>query len=557
MVTLFAPAPAGGVNVGLSSDNPALVEFPSPIINIPAGQQSLAFTMVTHGVGTPTVVQITATVEGVGQTQVLTLNPATVLDVSVAPTTINGGETSTGIVRLDGEAVAGVQVTLSQTGLHVSIPTFVNFNAGDVQGTFTIMAPPVTAADQTTTITGTLGVSAAATTLVIESNNISAMNLTSTNVLGGTVIDGSITLVRPAAASGFTIPFATDSPALVQFVPTSVTIPPGATSATFQIRTVGMSTTQNATVSCDKDGYNRAIRVITVRALEFGISFAPSTVKGGSPVVATVTLGNGDVAPFGGITMQVSSSAPLTANGPTSITIPAGAGSVTFGITTTVIANDANVVFTAGTVGGVQRTGTLLVKGIALSALSISPTSVLGGISATGTLTLDQNAPTGGFTVNLASSNPGIATVPATVTVPAGQKVVSFVVSTLAVATSQNITITATRGTFVQSASLSVNPSSVQSITFNPATVLGLQSTTATVTLNALAPAGGLTVSLAANRPEFVGFPSSVVVPAGTNSVTFTVTTTQVTRSVGVIFTATSIGNVTATGTLFIDPSTD
>jgi hypothetical protein len=54
----------------------------------------------------------------------------------------------------------------------------------------------------------------------------------------------------------------------------------------------------------------------------------------------------------------------------------------------------------------------------ALNALAVSPATVIGGQSATGTLTLSAAAPTGGAAVGLASANPA-ATVPNSVTVPA------------------------------------------------------------------------------------------------------------------------------------------
>src|SRR5206468_6252677 len=54
------------------------------------------------------------------------------------------------------------------------------------------------------------------------------------------------------------------------------------------------------------------------------------------------------------------------------------------------------------------------------SALTLSPSSVTGGSSSTGTATLSAPAPSGGTVVSLSSTNPGVASVPASVTVPAG-----------------------------------------------------------------------------------------------------------------------------------------
>src|SRR5439155_9995714 len=60
-----------------------------------------------------------------------------------------------------------------------------------------------------------------------------------------------------------------------------------------------------------------------------------------------------------------------------------------------------------------------------LSAVSVSPPSVVGPASSTGTVTLTAAAPAGGTLVTLASSN-AAATVPASVTVAAGATSATF-----------------------------------------------------------------------------------------------------------------------------------
>lgn len=79
-----------------------------------------------------------------------------------------------------------------------------------------------------------------------------------------------------------------------------------------------------------------------------------------------------------------------------------------------------------------------------LSTCSISPSTVQGGNSATGTVTLTANAPTGGAVVRLRSSD-NRATVPATVTVTAGTNSATFTVTTQSVPRNRTVEITATR----------------------------------------------------------------------------------------------------------------
>lgn len=83
---------------------------------------------------------------------------------------------------------------------------------------------------------------------------------------------------------------------------------------------------------------------------------------------------------------------------------------------------------------------------VSLSSLTVSPTDVVGGDPATGTVTLSSAAPTGGFVIDLSSDNTAAATVPPSVTVPAGSTSATFTVSTKAVTNAQSAVIIGTVG---------------------------------------------------------------------------------------------------------------
>lgn len=91
----------------------------------------------------------------------------------------------------------------------------------------------------------------------------------------------------------------------------------------------------------------------------------------------------------------------------------------------------------------------------ALSSLTVSPASVKGGVSATATVTLTAPAPTGGIVVSLAS-NGSAASVPSTVTVPAGQTSAGFTITTQRVKKTTTVTLTAAYNSVTRNASLSV-----------------------------------------------------------------------------------------------------
>ena len=93
-----------------------------------------------------------------------------------------------------------------------------------------------------------------------------------------------------------------------------------------------------------------------------------------------------------------------------------------------------------------------------LSSVSLSPSSVTGGTSSTGTITLTAAAPTGGAVVGLASSHTSTVTVPTSITVPAGATSAKFTAATSAVGASTMVTVSATYNGVAKSAVLTVNP---------------------------------------------------------------------------------------------------
>lgn len=97
---------------------------------------------------------------------------------------------------------------------------------------------------------------------------------------------------------------------------------------------------------------------------------------------------------------------------------------------------------------------------VAVASLTLSQTTVVGGNTIPGTVSLSAAAPSGGFVVSLSSSNPGLAQVAPSVTVPAGQTSAGFSVSTVQVDDTRSATITGTGGGASRSATLTVVPQS-------------------------------------------------------------------------------------------------
>jgi len=94
---------------------------------------------------------------------------------------------------------------------------------------------------------------------------------------------------------------------------------------------------------------------------------------------------------------------------------------------------------------------------VTLSSITLNPTSVTGGASSTGTVTLSGAAPGGGAAVYL-SSSASATTVPSSVAVAAGATSATFTVNTSAVTASTPVTITASYAGSTKTATLNEAP---------------------------------------------------------------------------------------------------
>ncbi len=287
------------------------------------------------------------------------------------------------------------------------------------------------------------------------------------------------------------------------------------------------------------------------------VTLSPTSVTGGQSASGTVTLSAS--APSGGQSVSLASSNGAVASVPPSVTVPGGSTSTTFTVSTTSVTQTSSVTITA-TANGVSRSAVLTVAPAAsssptLTSLSLNPDTVVEGSNSTGTVTLSAAAPTGGVVVSLTSGNVSAATVPASVTVPAGATSESFtVVSGTTTSTSSSV-ITASAGGVERTALFTVtsaNPT-LSNLTISPLSVTGGSSATGTVTLTAPATGSGITVSLSSDDPAIASVPASVTVAPGDSTASFTVTTFSVTTSQSTVIRA-SHGTASRAFTLSVTP---
>lgn len=151
------------------------------------------------------------------------------------------------------------------------------------------------------------------------------------------------------------------------------------------------------------------------------LSVDPYHVRDGAPSQGTVTLAFPDPAPT---TVLLFSSDPAAATVPASAAVPAGATGVTFPIATDAAAPPTIVQITAA-VQNVPRTANLSFNaatpaGPSLAAVSVTPSTLTGGSSSTGTVTF--TGATDGAVVDLASGNPAVLQVPEGAVVNGGRR---------------------------------------------------------------------------------------------------------------------------------------
>jgi len=279
------------------------------------------------------------------------------------------------------------------------------------------------------------------------------------------------------------------------------------------------------------------------------IAVSPTAVIGGTGATGTVTLAA--PAPWTGLLVPLSVDSS-SATVPTTVTVAGGASTATFPVTTVGVASQSTVVVKAGAGTG-QMAATLTINPAELTALTLDPSSVGGGETATGTVTLSGPAGPSGTTVSLVSSSPS-ATVPSTAIVPAGQSSGTFTIATKPVATSGTATITATLGGKSLTKTLTIGTASLALVSANPSSVTGGTSSTGMVNLSAKVFSGSFIVTLSSSDTS-VSVPKSVTVPAGSDSASFVIATKAVSTQKTVTLTAKN-GTTSKTVTIAVGPPT-
>ena len=162
---------------------------------------------------------------------------------------------------------------------------------------------------------------------------------------------------------------------------------------------------------------------------------------------------------------------------------------------------------------------------------------------------LSGAAPAAGAVINLTSSNPAAAPVPASVNMPGNTAWMQFQIQAGQVTSTTPVTLTATLNSGQATLQFNVLPPSLKSITMNASTISGGAQVGAIAMLNGQAPAGGAVVDFSSDSPSAMP-PALATIPAGDSSVSISIPTNQVAAS--------TVANISATwnGTTVQSPLT-
>jgi hypothetical protein len=474
--------------------------------------------------------------------------PGTSVDLTV------NGDTSAGTGFFDpGAGFTGrLTASFSGTGVTVSKVTFVS--ASKITVTAEIGASASGAYDLT--VTNPDGQTKSfASALTVNAIGVKSVTLAST-IASGSSATGTVTLSGKAPTGGTAVTLSSSNTVLT--VPASVTVAAGADSATFTATAGSVTSDTGVTVTATTNGASASAMTQVVNLKLTGLTVTPIAVAGGSATGAKATLTLNAPAGAGGTTVALVSNKPTLATVPASVIVPSGSTTVDFKISTPASVTTASNAKITATLGTSTTSVNLRITSPNVSSLVLSPTSLTGGSSAlaTGTVTLDAPAPTGGSVVAISTASAALTELStASLTIPAGSISGTFTVrAKTPVASSTRVNITATL-TVSKTTQLIINPPRLVNFRLNKTSVVGGSATTVTgvVSLSGNAAAGGVTITLSSSDTAAATVPVSVVIPEGGTVGTFKVTTFKVTANKTVTISARNLA-ITKTVNLTVTP---
>ncbi len=279
-------------------------------------------------------------------------NPTLVSGLSINPASITGGGTAIGTVTLSGPAPhGGVEVDLSSANPSVaSVPASVTVLEGDTSADFDVDGAYVLST-ASATITATLSDSVRKAVVEVSPRapRLAGLVALPQAFLWSSGSLGTVTLDYPSPSGGTVVTLACSSAR--GWVPTSVTVPEGETSAAFPIASALTDPLQSwnfkvyAFLSGERLDYSMTILPQHFTMLDFRWNPVPMGHQ------AIIVIRTRTPAPGSGRSIDLSSSNPTLVPVPSKVTIPAGSTYVVVYVRTVPQPSAENVLITARYMG--------------------------------------------------------------------------------------------------------------------------------------------------------------------------------------------------------------
>ena len=414
-VSLSTAAPAGGVNVLLTSSNPSRLSIAPGGVFVPAGATSPAVQPVMSGLdlGTVTISAAAAGYTPASQsarvTATISLTPSSLTFTDVGTRSVT--------VTMTGPAPAsGVTINLSSSNTAVAmVPPTVTIGQNTSFATFTVtgVAP------------GSATLRASAAELAETTANVTfsppdiglPLNLV---VALGEQAQFPVTLNRPSQGTTF-VELISSDPSKVALSVQNVVFNDGQTTPNSQPRVSGLSG-GSVTVTAAAVGLNS--NRVSVR-VGLGVSFASPALSITGAATQMIALNLTGPAPQNGVEVTLTSSNPGVATVPATAVF--GANTMVVLVPVTGVAPGSTAILASSVLAG-DATLNVTVNAPAGSGAIVLPSigPITQGQVVAFPVSLTTPAAAGGVTVTLASSASNVLTIsPLTVTIPAGQTLAS------------------------------------------------------------------------------------------------------------------------------------
>ena len=367
-----------------------------------------------------------------------------------------GASAATVTVTRNGSTAADLVVSLASSAPGVaSVPATVTIPAGSSSAPFAIGASDDAVADgsHTATITATAsGFAGASATVTSVDDDVARLtvSLAAASIAenaASPATTGTVTR-NTSTATALVVALQSDAPSRAR-VPATVTIPAGATSATFNVTAVDNVITDGSarvTVLATAAGLSSASDSVVVTdddLVSLALTFTTRTITEGQTSPAAIGTVARSIVTDQPMVVLLSSASPSALAVPIAVTIPANRASVQFGVNapedalslgTRAVVLTARPTTTSGLVldnGAASATFTVLDNDGPRLTLVASNVAVREGTTVTGTVTRNTDT-AADLVVSLASGDTTEATVPATVTIPAGSSSATFAIQGVA-----------------------------------------------------------------------------------------------------------------------------